>query len=195
MQQPKPLTYTTPYKTVVIETLSDIKTVKGVECLDGGTVQHNGKTVAYYVQIANKPDLAKLVLDWRAEWDAYNAYKAAEFAANVPGLDALRTALEDARYERRRYRAQLDAMMDDEGNDGTNPPAPVDPSLDETARRLAAEYPRAAVYLRAEGYTRSNNVDKYIAGKKAMEIIATGGTIEDAVATLDNWLPEGSRWN
>lgn len=107
---------------------------------------------------------------------------------NVPGLDELRKAQDAAYNEDRQYSHQMDRMMDDEQNDGVNPPAPINQSLREIANNLAKQYPRAAVYLRAEGYTGASNFKKYGAGKDAMEIIATGGSIEDAKAILDNWM-------
>jgi len=85
--------------------------------------------------------------------------------------------------------------MGDEGNDGVDAPKPIDETLHEKADRLAIEYPRAAVYLKAKGYTYASNYHKTGAGREAMEIIATGGSIEDANKALENWLPEESMWD
>ncbi len=81
-------------------------------------------------------------------------------------------------------------MMENENNDGVCPPKPVDQSLRETATALAVEYPRAAAYLRAQGYLQSENINKYSAGKHAMELLVDGGNIEDAENILKNWLPK-----
>jgi len=187
MRQPEPLTYTVQDKTVTIDSLNKIVVVDGIECLDGGIIRHNGQDVKMLVRIDNKPDLSKMVSDWRAEWDAYNTYKVAELAANVPGLDELRKAQDAAYNEDVRYSNQMDRMMDNEDNDGVNPPAPINQSLREIANSLAKQYPRAALYLKAEGYTLASNYRKYGAGKDAMEIIAAGGSVEDAKSVLANW--------
>lgn len=191
MKQPNALTYVTPYKTIVINDPREIITINGIECLDGGSIMYNGQLTTLQVRIDNKPDLAKMVTDWRAEWDVYNAYKVTELATNVPGLAELRKAQDAAYNDEHRYNDQMQRMMEDEDNDGVNPPVAINKSLREQANDLAKQYPRAAVYLRAESYaTYSDNVDKYTAGKTAMDIIATGGSLDEAINTLDNWLPK-----
>lgn len=118
-------------------------------------------------------------------------------AANDPlyGLDELRAAQDAAYNEEHRYQDQFERMMDDENNDGARPPKALDESLRTHADKLAARYPRAAAYLRAEGYTYSNNHHKYGAGKKAMTLIASGGNLDEAETILKNWLPESSMWS
>jgi hypothetical protein len=180
MNQPKPLTYETKYKTVEIKSLDEIVTVNGIEGLDGGYIKYNGKSTKYIVQISNKPDLVEMVKSWRAEWEAYNTYKAAEFAKNVPGLAELEAARTAAYNAEQLYQQQVDRAMED----GTAFPKDVDPTLHQKVTRLTEDYPRAAVYLNAQGYTYSNNLDKYAAGKKAMKLIASGAEIEEAKAVL-----------
>lgn len=187
MKQPEPLTYKIQDKTITISTLNGIVDMDGIECLDGGIVRNNGEDVRFLVRIDNKPDLAKMVADWRADWVAYKSGVIAELAINVPGLDELRKAQDAAYNEEHRYNDQMDRMMDNEDNDGVNPPAHINQSLRKQASILTTQYPRAAVYLMAEGYTESDNLSKYSAGKDAMEIIATGGSIEDAKSVLANW--------
>lgn len=105
----------------------------------------------------------------------------------VPGLEQLREAREDGM----RYREECNRMMEDESNDGVNPPAkPVVSSSD-----LAAQYPRAALYLKAESYSCASNDRKSSAGTKAMRILAEGGSEDEAQAVLDNWLPESALWD
>lgn len=101
--------------------------------------------------------------------------------SNVPGLSALREA-RDAAEE---YREAINQMMDDESNDGVFPPEK--PSSDPAA--MAAEFPRAALYLKAEGYSCASNDRKASAGSRAMQILAEGGSEDEARAVLDNWLP------
>ena len=119
----------------------------------------------------------------------------ASLADNVPGVPELEAAQNAACTAEDRYEYQLNKMMEDENNDGVNPPAALNMTLRETANTLANQYPRAAIYLRGKSYTMSNNDHKYSAGKKAMEIIATGGKIEEAIDTLNNWLPKSAMWD
>lgn len=114
---------------------------------------------------------------------------------NIPGLEELRKALDAVQNDEGRYAAEFANMMEDEQNDGVNPPAPRNQALRDKADALKAQYPRAAMYLRAEGYACSNNINKYAAGIRAMEIISNGGDIEDAEYALNNWLPESALWN
>ena len=145
-------------------------------------VKHNGKFITPTVRLAGKPKL-------QAAWDShekahadYAAGQRAALAANVPGLDALKAAVSGEE----RYNRQFDRMMNDENNDGARPPAsPRGPSSQE----LAAKHPRAAAYLRAEGYANAAHDQKAAAGKRAMELLAAGGSVEDADAILKNWLP------
>ncbi|HKM28110.1 MAG TPA: hypothetical protein VJY37_00345, partial [Anaerovoracaceae bacterium] len=58
---------------------------------------------------------------------------------NVPGLELLSNALEDAI----RYHREFNQMMDDEYNDGVNPQAHPTSDIDT----LKLQYPRAAAYI------------------------------------------------
>ena len=112
---------------------------------------------------------------------------------NVPGLKELRKAQDAAANDNERYHRSFERMMDDEGNDGARPPRRIDESLAEKATRLATQYPRAAMYLQAEGFTYASAVAKYSAGKKAMELISTGGSIAEADEILRSW--NSDFWN
>ncbi len=113
----------------------------------------------------------------------------------LEGLNELRTAQDIAYNEEHRYNSEFEAMMSDDGNDGTNPPAPLNEQLRQNANVLAAQYPRAAMYLRAENYSYSNSVYQYSAGIKAMELIANGGSLDEARDILNNWLPKEAIWD
>lgn len=117
-----------------------------------------------------------------------------EFDINVPGLEDLKKAKKNYYNEMERHRYEFDKMMYDGNNDGVNPPKSIDRSLESKYKELARKYPRAYVYLKADGYTLSNNVDKYSAGEKAMELIKSGGSISDAEDILKNWLPKEKVW-
>lgn len=107
--------------------------------------------------------------------------KAAEEAA-IPGLRELRAAYD----AEEKYRSDFAAAMEDEMRDGVN--MPVAPRTDIDA--LAAQYPRANLFLKAEGYADASHYAKASAGRKAMTLLREGGTIEEAAAILDGWLSD-----
>lgn len=153
--------------------------VKFAEKIDGKEI---------YLKIDGKPDLAVLVAEYdKAIADAKAKVKA-DLEAAVPGLSILRAAKNAAQYEADRYHQQFQHMMEDENNDGARPPIGEDKSLAEQASSLASEYPRAALYLKAERQYEStswaDNTGKGAAGKKSMAILAIGGTLEDAQSAL-----------
>ena len=187
------LEYTTKHGYEV--TLSDPKQlviVQGYSCINGGKVRHNGKMVKLMVRYDDKPDLANKVAAWQEAWEKYEAAKAAEFAANVPGLDELRAAQEAAYNEQARHDAEMEHMF---ATGDSILPKPINESLHEHAQQLAGQYPRAAMYLRAEDYTFASNFRKAGAGEDAMTLIARGGSIEDAEKILKNWVPENAMWD
>jgi hypothetical protein len=126
------------------------------------------------------------------EWDAIQAQKRTEqdaaLEAAVPGLaEAIR--LSDAAYnERERYSRAFDRMMADEYNDGARPPKPEDKTIGEKFTAHLTAHPRAALYLKAKGQHESShwadNTGKGAAGQKAMDILAAGGSMEDASVAL-----------
>lgn len=144
-------------------------------------ISHGGKTINPVIRLTGKP---KLAAAWAAHERAHAEYKAA-CAANLPGLDELRRARDEAdRYDR-----QFGEMIDDESNDGARPPKPAEgPSFAE----LSAKHPRAALYLLAEDYSSAANDRKASAGSQAMELLAHGGSEDEARQILENWLPESA---
>jgi len=159
--------------------IKDERVVKFVEKLDGKNI---------YVRFTDKPDLAALVAEYdQAIIDRKNKAQA-ELEAAVPGLSELRNAKIAAEYDEDRYHQQFERMMDDEQNDGVRPPNPIDKSLKEKFVDLAEKYPRAALYLKAENQHDSahwaDNTGKGAAGKKAMDLLAANGSIEDALLAL-----------
>ena len=105
----------------------------------------------------------------------------------LEGLAELSKAQDAAYNEQHRYDNEFQRMMDDENNDGARSPRPLNKALIQNARDLAAKYPRAALYLKAQGYTLASNIDKYMAGQDAMKLIAAGGDLNEAEAILKNW--------
>jgi len=143
---------------------------------------HDGKRIVLLAD--TRPDLAAQIAELRqAEADAADLR-----VRSLPGLGKLEAAQDAAEDERDRYQSGMHRMMDDEHNDGARPPQPIDESLAANARQLAAQYPRAALYLRARRQAESthwaDNTGKGAAGRQAMEILATGGSIEDAQVAM-----------
>lgn len=111
--------------------------------------------------------------------EQYLARRAAIYDA-IPGLSLLETALES----REQYLDAFNRMMDDEQNDGVTPPKFPNQNVDE----LRVQYPRAALYLKAQAYSCAANDRKVTAGEKAMKVLVSGGEESDAAKILDNWL-------
>jgi len=84
-----------------------------------------------------------------------------------------------------RYHQEFNDMMDDEYNDGVNPPKPIAVKPEE----IEAKYPRAAAYVEAENYGKASNYDKANSGEKAMKRIIAGENHETVIAEMKTeWL-------
>jgi len=118
--------------------------------------------------------------------NARNSEKARHDEA-VPGLEILREAWEALRNDAGAVALQWREMMS-EDNDGANLPSGVNSALGQNYVALAAQYPRATLYLKAEHQADTghwaDNAGKMAAGKKACEILAAGGSLEEAKKAL-----------
>ena len=127
-----------------------------------------------------------LVLWTRAEWDAAEAArtqperdaKALRMAILFPGLSELRAALADED----RYHREFNRMMEDEDNDGVDPPASV--RIHYSA--LAPQYPAAEAYLTAESYTLASNYAKAGAGDRAVKRLEAGEDYAAVIADMES---------
>lgn len=127
--------------------------------------------------ISAKPEIiAELKARREAEAKAREDAKA-KLMANVPGLQILRDAI--SRQEA--YREAFNRMMEDESNDGANPPKK--PTDDIVA--LKAQYPAAAAYLKAESYEYASHYAKSAAGRKAKQAIADGADYTAVLAQME----------
>jgi len=122
-----------------------------------------------------------LLAQARDERDERNAYRQARRAkvAEIPGLAALRAAV----AERNRYRDAMREMMEDEDNDGVNPPR--QPTADFS--QLIASFPRAWAYLRAEEMAAAANYSKSAEGRRALAEIVNGAGPEALAAAEARW--------
>ncbi len=131
-----------------------------------------------------------LVVMPAAEWDAAEdrrrAERAARLAALFPGLDQIRAA----RAAEDDYRESFARMMEDEYNDGVNPPKhPAASSAD-----LCRQYPAAAAYLHAEATSYASHYGKSAAGRRALERLEAGEPYEQVIAEMDSeWSAEALR--
>lgn len=167
---------------------------ESVRFMDGATVdvaifptEENGFDSAKYgseivVKTTGRPDLAAAVAKQRAE-------KAAAFDAAVPGIAEIIKLAVKVGNDYARYGQQFSEMMDDEGNDGARPPKSPNEALALELQRKLDASPRAALYLKAmrqeAAASWADNTGKGAAGKKAMEILRAGGSLEDAQSAMD----------
>jgi len=108
------------------------------------------------------------------------ATAAAKREANIAAIEGI-DAIISAQNAEEHYSRAFDRMMENESNDGARPPHKPTVSSAE----MINKYPRAAAYLQAEGWTMSSNLDKYCAGKKALERIINGEDYTQVIAEME----------
>lgn len=105
MDKPKTIKYQTPHGEITLWQRSQLITYNGVPCIDAGHIKHNGKNVRFVVRYDDKPELAALVAQWVADWDAYNTWHESEVAATIKRATIRRNIVDavsditDGRYE------------------------------------------------------------------------------------------------
>lgn len=140
--------------------------ISGLE-LNANMINAEGKRIDVSSKIS-RDDLRKVI-------DSINNLK----DCVIPGLDALRKARDTRSYEHERMMLSID--------NGSSR-CPKRTVTDEQVKALEAQYPAAVAYLRAESYACASNLDKYAAGRKAKELLISGGSVEQANEIMDNWL-------
>lgn len=124
---------------------------------------------------ATKPEVIAIL---KAETEAKeNAYQDREKA--IAGIEGL-TELKKAINAERAYHKEFNRRMEDEGLSSFPPNLPKVKSSD-----IAAQYPRAAAYIKAEAWTMASNSAKYSAGKKALERIINGEDYTQVITDMD----------
>jgi len=81
------------------------------------------------------------------------------------------------------YHVAFNRMMESEGQSGNGALLPSLPEV--SSKDLKAQYPRAAAYIKAEGYSLANNHAKASAGKKALERIINGEDHEKVLVGME----------
>ncbi len=109
----------------------------------------------------------------------YQKYLEEENSINTmfPGLEELRAAYAD----QDRYHDQFEKMMEDENNDGINPPSKQKTSPEEVSN----QHPAAAAYYKAENYSYSDNVGQFSAGKKALKRLQAGEEYRGVITEME----------
>ena len=183
------VTWTVPADISVLESIAGQSLVGSYlprhpqgELVDFGSVKINGKKTPLRVRLEGKPTLRAAVEMALAAEEAEEKAEEQRLLTNVPGLTELQAALAD----RSRYEAEFTEMMECESNDGARPPK----AARADAAAIAEQYPRAALYVKAQAYSYASHWAKSKAGREAMEILASGGQIIDAQNKLENWLDE-----
>lgn len=164
-------------------------TLKGLPCDDISIIIPQGVFIGYWGKLGgtegfvcrgsiNGKDTQICAQIPRADWDKFIAGIKLELEKNVPGLYILNSVINDEID----YSKNFDRMMEDEQNDGVNPPTLPKVKVSD----VAALYPIAAAYLKAEKFEYSNNFMKSSFGKKAKTIIAQGGDYVKAILDMES---------
>lgn len=99
------------------------------------------------------------------------------FAKMFPGYDELISAINDEN----RYTREFDHMMDDEDNDGVNPPHPIKRSSSDVAK----QYPAASAYHKAECWEMSSNYIKSGIGTRGKKAMLSGENYHLVVESME----------
>lgn len=132
---------------------------------------------------ANKPAILQYLLDQeaaqaRAEQEA--AKVRAERDAKIQAIPGL-AEIERARADLAAWHEEWEASFDGEGGGGIG----VRPKPKYDLKAMYAQYPKAAAYLEAREYSRSENIAKAGAGEAAVKKILDGEDCNAAIAEME----------
>lgn len=133
-----------------------------------------------YADVVEKGKDTRVLLDKSKINDIFAARKkfdAEKLESQIPGITELKAAMLHNSVEYADLAASIERGDGVRHTDGTR----IDTDT------LAQKYPRAALYLVAEGYTQASNYLKTGAGKKAMEMLKSGCELSDAETVLNDW--------
>lgn len=105
------------------------------------------------------------------------AARQTKIETNIPGLDELRSIIAD--WDE--YQGGFNRMMEDEMNDGVNPPQRPTVEVAEIAR----QYPIAAAYIKAENWDNASHYRKSGAGSRAKTKIENGEDYQTVIAEME----------
>jgi hypothetical protein len=134
----------------------------------------------------NHPDSGELVVDFGVVLGGHRlCVRVAgrpELESQIAAIEGL-AELEQAYAKRERLGEEFERMME------TEAPRSIPTGLDraeESIEELSTRYPRAALYLRAQGYLLASHDAKVQAGKDAIELILDGQDAQ-AIERLNGW--------
>lgn len=116
--------------------------------------------------------------------------KEAKKKLNIIGLAELEKIIVDWDW----YQECLNQMMENEMNDGVNPPRRPKTEVAEIAKK----YPVAAAYIKADNWSMASHYVKSIAGNKAKKTIRNGGDYKTAIIEMEEtWAAhcDKNKWN
>ncbi len=159
-----------PWGGDVSGTLSDDG--KFLEC--GEVRLKDGRSVQLNIRLEGKPELQAAA----AEIQQAKVDKAAKKKAALPNLSEIEKisgALENAHYA---YQSKSEYGY-------PHKEAAALKAAEEAMEAARARYPAEAAYLKAKSYTESHNIDKNIAGRKALEAISSGEDYKKAIEEME----------
>ena len=129
--------------------------------------------------LANKPmpEIKGVIREAANLADERAAAKNAKIKANIPGLDELQACVND--WDN--YHEGFNQMMEDEDNDGVNPPKR--PAKEVAG--VAAQYPIASAYVKADNWSLASHYAKSGAGDRAKEKIINGEDYKSVIADME----------
>ena len=134
----------------------------------------DGRFVQLNIRLEGKPELQAAA----AEIQQAKVDKAAKKRAALPNLSEIEKisgALENAHY----------AYQSKSEHGYPHKEAAALKAAEEAMEAARAKYPAEAAYLKAKSYTESHNIDKNIAGRKALEAISSGEDYKKAIEEME----------
>lgn len=124
---------------------------------------------------ASKPEILAYLAEKKATEEAARKEREAKINS-IEGLKELKAAINDEEE----YYNEFNRRMENEALSSFLPARPEISSKD-----LAAKYPRAAAYIKAENWSLASHYAKVSAGKKALERIINGENHEQVLADME----------
>jgi len=124
---------------------------------------------------SRKPEILTYLAEKKAAEEAARRERETKIKAIV-GLEEL----EAARNAEEEYFNEFNRCME---NEALSSFAPAPPAV--SSKVLAATYPRAAAYVKAEAWKYASHYAKVAAGKKALERIINGEDYEQVLAAME----------
>ncbi len=119
------------------------------------------------------------IIDYLVAEEAAAKAAAEDRKAKIAAIEGL-AELQDALDAEANYHHEVNRRFEDEALSSIMPARPK-----VNAKELAAKYPRAAAYVKAEDWTYASNYAKNAAGRKALERIINGEDHEQVLAEME----------